>query len=378
MSITRFTFTLVALTTTLALVPAAQAQLLKPFAFPPIESDFQFFAPADIDTYGGGPEHKTGWFATFDRVYMSAQRPEFSTYQTQSPIHGDFTWGNRFDLGYMDDDGKGWTFTGWHIDGPNENDILVTERLNRYITDAAPAAAAVQPYRDNNLRLTGDRDYLVTNSINVADLSGIELNRTWMLEPLHNGAILEPMVGFRYVRIIDFYRRDNYSRYDENGTIVNPLPGVTTLTATTEQLNSLNAEFMNDMVGGQLGIHWSKEYRRWNFSGDVKGFAFQNFQKFSRRTIIETTEYAGNPDLSDSAPATVQYEENGASDHDAEFVFGMEVRAEAAFRVTRDISLRAGFEFMDFGQGIGRGNDPLANDQDMILYGLTFGATLNR
>ena len=41
---------------------------------------------------------------------------------------GDFTWGNRFDLGFVDDDSKGWIGTIWHIDGPNVEDIVVTER----------------------------------------------------------------------------------------------------------------------------------------------------------------------------------------------------------------------------------------------------------
>ena len=60
--------------------------------------------------------------------------------------------------------------------------------------------------RDNNLRLTGDRDYLVTNSVNVADMTGFELNRTWLWKPLHHGGRLQPLVGFRYTRFIDFYR----------------------------------------------------------------------------------------------------------------------------------------------------------------------------
>ena len=68
MSITRFTTVLAALATAIALTSTAHAQLFKPFAFPPLESDFQFFAPGEIDTYGGGPKHKTGWFATYDRL----------------------------------------------------------------------------------------------------------------------------------------------------------------------------------------------------------------------------------------------------------------------------------------------------------------------
>ncbi len=122
MSITRLTSGLAALVTTLALASNVHAELFKPFAFPPIESDFQFFAPADVDTYGGGPTAKTGWFADYDRVYMNVQRPNDS-YDLSNKM-GDFTWGNRFDIGYVDDDQKGWIFTVWHIDGPNENVVV--------------------------------------------------------------------------------------------------------------------------------------------------------------------------------------------------------------------------------------------------------------
>ena len=53
----------------------------------------------------------------------------------------------------------------------------------------------------------------------------------------------------------------------------------------------------------------------------------------------------------------------------------MEVRADAAYRVTRDLSLRFGFEFMDFGKGIGRGIDTRDTSQDVIMYGATMGVT---
>ncbi len=58
--------------------------------------------------------------------------------------------------------------------------------------------------------LTGVRDYLVTNSINIADLTGAELNRTWQLDQLHYGTFLTPFVGLRYVKFKDYYRRDKY------------------------------------------------------------------------------------------------------------------------------------------------------------------------
>ena len=286
----------------------------------------------------------------------------------------------------MDDSKKGWLFTGWHIDGPNEDNVVITERMNRWMdtTDTGGTAGTttvLYPRRDDNNPLTQERDYLVTNSINVADLSGAELNRTWQLDQLHYGTFLTPFVGLRYVKFKDYYRRETYSRWDEDGfrTPVVPPIGVDALTATTEMLQSLEASVTNDMLGGQLGAHWAKDYRRWNFSGDFKAFALQNFQNWRHVTNTEVTIFGGALPQDGTVPDTVvMLQSDAGSDHDAEFVYGMELRFDAAYRLTRDISLRGGAEFLDFGQGIGRGLDVADNNQDVIMYGFSMGVTWNR
>ncbi len=62
---------------------------------------------------------------------------------------------------------------------------------------------------------------------------------------------------------------------------------------TTEQLFSLQAGVQNDMLGGQLGVHWDKDYRRWNFSGDFKAFALQNFQNWNNVDKTSQRIYGG-------------------------------------------------------------------------------------
>ncbi|MBM4091711.1 MAG: hypothetical protein FJ276_20130 [Planctomycetes bacterium] len=381
MSTTRFASVLAALATALALAPVAHAQF-KPFNFPKPESDFQFFAPADCDLYGGGPRPKTGWFATFDRAYVNVSRPRI-TYPTGTHAMGDFTWGNRFDVGYVDDDCSGWLVTGWHIDGPNEADEVRQERLNRFVEDASPGNAPAHPAADNNLRLTGDRDYILTNTLNVGDLTGIELNKTWMWKPLHHGGRLQPLAGFRYIKFIDFYQRQTYLRYDDDGIIVpigppaDPTIGIGSLDATTEALFDTAAGVSNNMVGGQLGIRWDQEINRWNLSGDFKAMVFQNFQYFNRIDTATYNLYGGATPSGDS-PDAITFQRSASSGHNSEFVAGFEVRTEAAYRVTRDFSVRLGFEFMDLMRGIGRGVDHQYNDQNLLLYGLTMGATYNR
>ncbi len=379
MSICRITTVLTALATAIALASSAHAQLAKPFAFPQPESDFQFFAPGEIDTYGGGPTHKTGWFATYNRIYMNVQRPE-QTFGGYSEAYGDFTWGNRLDLGFVDDDCRGWTCTLWHVDGPNLEDIVTIERINRAMADGIPDEAAISPLRDNNGRLLGERDWLVTNSVNVADMTGAELNRTWLWKPLHHGARLQPLIGLRYTRFIDFYQRQTYTRYDDDGFVTPPsgIPPVDALTATTEQVTSLDAGVTNDMLGGQLGMHWDKDYRQWNFSGDCKFFAMQNFQTWDQKVTNLTTIYGGALPQEDTTPDTVLITRTGTDFSNQEFVFGMEVRFDAAYRVTRDLSVNFTSEFIDFGKGIGRGINPNNTAQDVIMYGFGLGVTYNR
>jgi hypothetical protein len=380
MSITRLATGLAALVTTLALASQLQAELFKPFEFPPVESDFQFFAPADVDTYGGGPAPKTGWFADYDRVYMNVSRPDNS--YTLSNTMGDFTWGNRFEIGYVDDDQKGWVVTGWHIDGPNRNVDVLQERLNRFVADAYPQDTPIFPLQDNNNPLTGSRDYELQNSVNVADMTGVELNRTWQLDQLHYGARLTPMVGLRYLKFIDFFQRDSYMMYDGDGFPIPPGTVVTTDvmdSAVTEELTRLEAGVVNEMLGGQIGIHWDKDYRRWNFSGDFKALAFQNFQNWNNVQKTYMTYYGGTtiPDQ-DAIPIATNETQIGSASSNAEFVFGMELRFDAAYRLTRDISLRAGAEFLDLGKGIGRGIDTRDNSQDVIMFGFSTGITWNR
>ena len=97
------------------------ADYFQPFIDPnAFDPDFQFFAPADIDTYGDGPEPNIGWFATYDRVRIWVTRPDYVPSYTE----GDFTWGNRFDLGYMSEEEHGWLVSIWHIDGPVAFDVL--------------------------------------------------------------------------------------------------------------------------------------------------------------------------------------------------------------------------------------------------------------
>jgi hypothetical protein len=375
--------------------------LLHPFIDPlAFDPDFQFFAPADFDSYGDGPEANTGWFATYDRVYIYMSRPENQPTYTE----GDFTWGNRYDLGYMSDEEHGWLFSAWHINGPQAVDVLRQERINVYEEDdevygnvnaivlrgggggggGTPVVGQPTPgvpLQDTNDPITGARDYRLEDYLNVANVSSFELNKTFRCNQKHYGSWIEPFCGVRYVNLSSWGNFDQYYRYDEETAIRVPLgfpvPIDLADTATIEQFIRNQTSWVNHMVGGQLGFRWFKQKDRWLLSTDVRAFACQNFQSFHYMSAATTTYYDGA-----DVGADVLYEWNeyrqGLDGHDSEFVIGTEIRAEAAYAISKAFSVRAGATFMDFGRGVARSNNLWDNSEDVILVGCTFGATLNR
>ncbi len=386
MSVTKYCCFLAAVTTMLLGGTTANAQLFKPFAFPPVTSDFQFFAPRDLDTFGGRPSYRTGWYGSYDRLYMNVSRPDYQLVDRNdnqpadtlaSNRLGDFTWGTQMEIGFIDESRKGWAFRYYRIGGPNSNEEQLQERLTRFTTPPDPDDDPASPPGDQNNTAVLFRAYNVQNSINQAKLSSIELNRTWLWKPLHNGGTLEPFAGFRYVQFTNRIRRQTYERFDNAGLPVPPGAGqVGQDTAESERLTTDDRNFLNDMIGGQLGIRWTKPYRRWNFYGDTRFFAFQNFQNWQRITRQQSTFYGGQ-DI-DDLPTSIRnvYDTEAASTN--EFSWGGEARFNAALEVTRDFALRVGFNAVYFGQGVGRGYTAANNSEDMFLFGVNFGATLNR
>jgi hypothetical protein len=59
-------------------------------------------------------------------------------------------------------------------------------------------------------------------------------------------------------------------------------------------------------------------------------------------------------------------------------VVATDIRAQAAYEVTRDVKLQVGMQYLGFFDGIGRGQFISYNSQDLHLIGLTFGFEVNR
>ena len=261
---------LAAVAVTSAFASEAQAQRYDPFiGHDYFDSDFQYFAPAEVDTYGGAPDPNTGWFFTYDRMYTNMTRPR----DVASHYEGDFTWGNRYDIGYMTEDDHGWLMSIMHVDGPN------------------------------------------IENINQGDYSSVEFNRVWRLKQLHNGSYMEPFIGVRYIKFLDW-----------------PTP---------------DEAIENNIVGGQLGMRWFKQKGRWLLSAEGRLTPAVNFQFFT------------------------------AEDQN-EFAMQGEIRVDAKYEITRDVGVRFGYQFDHFGQGIARGTDFNNNSEDLTMNSITFGIDFRR
>jgi hypothetical protein len=362
-----------------AIGQSVSGQVYHPFAEPmQFNPDWQFFAPVDVDSLLETPSRKranTGWFATYDRTYQWVSRPDVE----QSAADGDFTWGNRYDLGFMTEDRSGWLFSLRHIGGPNVYQNMYQERINRANTaDTGPGdQTPVVPFLDQNDEQYGTRAYIIGDSVNVASMSNIEINKTWRREPYRYGGIIEPMVGLRHSSFDDYALNQSYSR----SVNLIATPGAISTTTDVETLTSRETNVRNKMWGGQLGFRYFNYYKRWTLSSELRAFGLQNFQNRQFALKSFTTEYAG-VGLGTAVVTTVN-QASFVNSSNNEFVVGFEARAEAAYQVTRYLSVRGGVDVLDFAKGVWRGANPgfgNVNDhsQDVQIAGFTFGLTLNR
>ena len=142
-----------------------QAQHYTPFGDWDFGHDFQPFAPAVLDEYGFEPiPPNTGWFFSMERCYLNVGRQDAAT----QPFNGDFTWGNRWDLGFMTEEDHGWLLSAWNLRGP--------------VVGAPDANSA---------------------PINFGAFSGVELNKMWRLGPCDGGSFVEPFIGVRNITFKD-------------------------------------------------------------------------------------------------------------------------------------------------------------------------------
>jgi hypothetical protein len=369
MSMTRPFLWLAALAVVLLASASANAQKFQPFIdYDSFDPDYQFFAPAEFSDYGGGEPPNVGFYFNLESLYLNVSRPDGNP-SLHSGFDGDFTWGTRYEAGYMTHEDSGWDVAFWNLNGPNNYLLVKAERLNRDNTDDMPTGTGpVFPTVDRNPRI-----YNIKNSINVAKLNSFELNKTWRRNEFHNGAILEPYAGVRYIAFDSLNRRDNYDRFaaDTFGQLTN----IPFINGPFEVRTLDKSLIKNNLLGPQVGARLSNTFGRWNLSTDVRFFALQNWQMLSHTNTQVVTRY----DTGLTTPDTEQKFKTRSYQYNSEFAWGGELHGNAAYELTRDVSLQFGFTMIDMAQGLARGPDlHTFSNQNLFIAGLNIGVTINR
>ncbi len=369
---------LVAILALAAIPSTVRGQAWHPFADPmEFDPDYQFFAPVDADYLEELSPRKrahVGWFGTFDREYTLVSR------SNQEGGGGDFTWTNRYEVGLMNKKDSGWLFTARHMGGPNVYHKVAQPRINEFnAADTGSFTNPVFPSNERNDPQLQERTYILADSLNVAGLSSLELNKTWRLEPYRYGGILEPLMGLRYTNFQDFSMNQDYNR-----TTFQPSTGTNAATFLTENLTSAEWKIDNRMFGGQLGFRYFNHVGRWTLSTELRALALANFRRESRQFYTKTTQYAGVAEGSDVVFEGTTYPVLTIPAQTTSFVPGFEVRAESAYQITKYIDLRGGIDFINFASNIRRGSVNAGpafgavGNNSVQLTGFTFGISINR
>ncbi|MFY7967459.1 MAG: hypothetical protein ACOVNV_00130 [Pirellulaceae bacterium] len=356
------------------------AQSYHPFAEPmEFDPNWQWFAPVhilDFEELTARQRARHGWYVTYDRMRQGFARSE----QEDQAGRVDFTWGNRWDAGFMNNEDDGWNFSAFHISGPNVYNETLVSRLNIYNEDDNADNEDFIPLDWRNDVGYGERFYRLRDSLNAGKFSHLEINKTWRREPTRLGGIVEPMVGVRLSDFTDLARNDNYTTFPVDTDLDFAVD------SSAELLTSEIVETSNRMLAPQVGVRYYKYYSRWTLSTDFKGFLGANWQSQHSAFRQFQTIYDGiPPGVGDDPILPVsQAGTSFAGRKNQEFVIGLDWRAESAYQVTRAIELRMGFNLLYYGRGIWRGatlisgQNPNLNDQELVMPGFTFGFAINR
>ncbi|MEM8733896.1 MAG: hypothetical protein AAGG44_06735, partial [Planctomycetota bacterium] len=342
MSLQNIAWRIFAVVTAMVTGPAAFGQVFHPFGDPlDVDPDWQFFAPVDVaelTEMSPRKRNNTGWFGSYDRTYLWVSRPEYAA----AANSGDFGWGNRYDVGFMNEEDRGWLVSFRNIGGPNTYNRNTVTRLDRVNANDTgdPVNNPIVPPEDANDPQLGYRAYVLGQSVNVFGMTNFELNRTWRLSPYRYGGMLEPMLGLKYTTIKDRAFNQAYN---------NAAAPVIVGGGPTESLDTEITDTFNRMVGGQMGLRYFNHSGRWTLSGEFRAFGMANFQENTYSRSVVRTEYT-------AVGGTVVATDNNSpgslldAQTNSEFVFGFEARAEAAYTITKAFQVRAGVDVMNFAQ----------------------------
>lgn len=398
-------------------------------------ADAQLFKEPDLTQIGTYPEMNYGPFFQYERLYWSLHQPPATqigdanqAFIDGTPndsdtgfMHAGFVWGNRFDLGYVNDENSGWLVsilkTNTQFNTLNEpfmsnvtfinNEPLVTlptvgipsiggnPGVPGVLTTSFPFPNYVPAYPD-----IAHIEYR-----NFTRMAGVELMKTYRYPVSHNGGVWSFGFGARFLQLHDRFDAAGESTPSIFSTSI-PAGGSSTATpapfAPTPAENqtltygpapiSWDLGIDNDIVGPQAMLTYDYECDRWTFGSQFRAVAGANFENaamygWTGGPIHDVITGAGIDELF-GTPNTPSNQFFSKSNR-VEFAPLGELRLNFAYKVTQNVSLTAGYTAI-FMTGIGRASQRIeytlpdvsiingAERQSFFADGVNFGFEINR
>jgi hypothetical protein len=343
----------------------------------------QLFAPAEVSSYGRGPQPNEGFFFVFDGLYWTISPPRVTTIGKEgltrnafvvtpgqvftSPddqivqhneldtggLKAEFSTGNRIEFGRVADN-HGWMVSLFQL--REQSQSVPAHNVDMVFDEASSGSPAHMPLdgKFNNLAVPGTTflaplaltfdNVLLRNDISMFSIEADYVGRS---NQLNNGGFLEWYAGPRYI--------------EYNETFLVNAQGSQTL---GDSYWITGAE--NHIIAGQLGARYFKKQGRWMLSTEgrfLAGLNCQNIQQTGQLGGLPNDPNRIVPGVVDSAqpffmgPTAIPHTE-----FIREFSPGIELRLEARYQITRSVSFRAGWT--------GLWLDRIARPSNMINYTL--------
>ena len=268
------------------------------------KDDLQIFSPIEF-TNGDELEPNTGFFFSIDRMTIS-----FSGSNEFGTRHNNYSWGNRYDFGYMNSEDDGWNFIYEDIEG----------------TDLVNGAnfLATNPIVTSPTQLT-------------SRMGNVEINKIYR-QVLKNGGWVEPYLGMRFIHYSD--------NTNEDRTDLGFLGFPTT---------NFTQNISNDAIGLNIGGKLVKRRGRWRYSHDV-----------AVSTLYNQQDFHAADNLMDAAANTFFDERDESANS---FVPVFDYRFELAYSITRDFGIRGGATVMYLWDGVARANTAQTIENPNSIFG---------
>ena len=262
-----------------------------------------------------------------------------------SPRGNQWSWGERYNLGWMGKDDRGFEASFLDVVGStgfrNRTADLVLTGVDDGGNDAGLDGI------DDDINNFGNDFHQLDTTYRVG-----ELNRVFR-QVLRNGDVFQPYLGGRYTQIID----NSHDRFVDD-IIPADLNGDGTIDGPDEDPDvesRLNQLVTNSAIGFQIGGRHIRRRGRFTYSTDGSLAVSHNRQRLNVENFIVADRTDGGIALGPDGfrPLVEETDEFFTSDS---FVPSIDLEFAISYNVTRDITLRAGAQLNYLWQNVARAN----------------------